>query len=78
MPRYYFHLYNGELVRDEVGEELAGLVRAGEVARRSVSEVIAEQITRGEIVDLEHRLEVEGDDGIVMVLKYKDLFNLAG
>lgn len=74
MPRYYFHLYTDDLMRDGVGQQLAGLAAAGDVARRSVSEVIAEQISRGEKVDLGHRLEVEGDEGIVMVLEYRDLF----
>lgn len=74
MPRYYFHLYAKELMRDEVGEDLPGLLTAGEVARRSIGELIAEQIAQGQVVDLGHRLEVEGDDGIVMVMKYGDLF----
>lgn len=74
MPRYYFHLYNSELMRDEVGQDLPGLAAADETARRSISELIAEQIALGAVVDLENRVEVEGDDGIVMVLNYRDLF----
>lgn len=74
---YYFHLYNSELMRDELGVDLPGLLAADEVARRSVSELIAEQIARGELVDLGNRLEVEGDDGIEIVLKYKDMFTEA-
>ena len=74
MPRYYFHLYNSGLMRDEVGQNLPGLAAVGEVARRSIGELIAEQIALGDIVDLDHRLEVEGDDGIVMVIKFDDLF----
>ena len=74
MPRYYFHLYNSGLMRDEVGQTLPGLAVVGEVARRSIGELIAEQIALGDIVDLDHRLEVEGDDGIVMVIKFDDLF----
>ena len=59
MPRYFTHLYNAEMLRDETGEEFADLSAARIGARASASEIIAEQIVKGETVDLDHRLEVE-------------------
>ena len=75
MRRYYFHVYGAELLRDPTGEDLPGLDAAMEVARRSASELIAEQILRGEMVNLGQRIEIEDeDDGIVTTLYFRDFF----
>lgn len=74
MPRYFFHYYNSDVLCDEVGEELAGVEAANEAARRAAGELISDQISRGEKVDLAHRIEVESDDGIVIVIQFRDLF----
>jgi hypothetical protein len=74
MPRYYFHLYSPELMLDEVGQHFAGIRAAEEEARRGAGELIAEQIARGKRVNLADRIEVEDDEGIAIVLKFRDLF----
>ena len=62
LPRFYFHLYNDEVLLDEVGEIFPDPAAAREAAIVSASELIAEHIAEGRLVDLRHRLEVE-DEG---------------
>lgn len=75
LPRYFTHLYNSEFLCDEIGEEFADLAEARVAARRSASELIAEHIVQGIVVDLDHRLEVIDEDGrTVIVLPFAQLF----
>jgi hypothetical protein len=75
LTRYYFNLYNDEILRDETGEELNGPEAARRAAARSVSEVIAEQIVRGNTIDLNHRVEVQDYDGrIIATVRFGDFF----
>lgn len=79
MPRYFTHLYNNEVLRDERGEEFASLAEAQVAARTSASELIAEHIAEGIVVDLNHHLEVEDETGqVIIVLSFAELFTGAG
>lgn len=40
MPRYYFHTQNGEIVRDDQGEELRGTEAAREEAVAVLGEIL--------------------------------------
>ena len=72
MPRYYF---NGDDLRDETGEEFADVNAARQAAVRGISELIAEQIVRGRMVDLSHHLEIEDHERRpVETIKFRDLF----
>ena len=45
MPRYFFHVQNDDfLARDEEGTQLASLSEACSQARRTIGEVIAEEL----------------------------------
>ena len=68
LPHYYFHLYNGETLRDDTGEDFANVEAAGKGAARAISELIAEHIAAGRTVDLRHRIEVEDSNGAVVVV----------
>lgn len=79
MPRYFTHFYNSEVMRDEQGEVFASLAEARMGARTSASELIAEHIEQGFVVDLSHRLEVVDEDGqVVIVLPFAALFRGTG
>ncbi|MBO0144112.1 hypothetical protein JZX87_23440 [Agrobacterium sp. Ap1] len=52
MPRYYFHLRDGDrLDRDPEGTELATLDLAVEEVRHAARELLAHKILQGEVVD---------------------------
>jgi len=75
LPRYFFHLYNDELLRDQTGECFADVDLAREAAVRGISELIAEQIVAGRPVDLSHRIEIEDSAGkLVCTVRYGELF----
>lgn len=75
MPRYFTHHYAAEVLCDDEGEKFETLAGARDGARRSASELIAEQIVNDEVVDLAHRLVIMDENGsIVFVLEYSKLF----
>ncbi|WP_112502614.1 DUF6894 family protein [Rhizobium sp.] len=52
MPRYYFHLRDGDrLDRDPEGTELATLDLAVEEVQHAARELLARKILQGEVVD---------------------------
>jgi len=75
MPRYFIHLYNDQIMRDEVGQILPDDLHARDAAIIGASEIIAESIARGQLVDLRHRVEVENEAGVVTsTVKFSNLF----
>lgn len=75
LPRYYFHLYNDEVLRDDVGEDFSDEGAAREAAVIGASELIAEHIAEGRLVDLRHRMEVEDEARrVTAVIEFSGLF----
>lgn len=62
MPRFYFHVFNDDVTRDEEGMELPDADAARELAIRAVRELICEEAKRGTIT-LSHHIEVSDGDG---------------
>jgi len=62
MPRYYFHLHNGALARDEEGRELPDLEAARQEAIKAARELMGEDIKEG-LLRLGHRIEIGDEDG---------------
>ena len=62
MPRYYFHLFEDQVLRDEEGIELDG----GEAVRRAalseIHQIMCDQVRAGKI-SLDHHIEVEDEGG---------------
>lgn len=74
MPHYFTHLYNSDVLCDTQGEDFADLGLAEAAARRTASELIAEHIIDGQLIDLSNRLEVVDNSGrTVFVLRFSDL-----
>jgi hypothetical protein len=79
MPHYHLNLYNDVDVVDEEGSEFADLAAAEAAAARSARELMAEHVTSGLPLDLNHRVEVvTGDGTVVSVLRFGDLITIKG
>jgi hypothetical protein len=78
MPRYYFHIRNGEdLARDPEGAEFATLDLARAEAIKSARELLSQRVLRGDLVNGES-FELTSDDGVVAeIVKFKDVMRLA-
>lgn len=62
MPRYYFHVCNGEgFTEDEEGQELPDPDAARKAAIRSARDIMASDVKRG-FLDLSSFIEVEDSD----------------
>jgi hypothetical protein len=75
LPRYYFDLYNHEVLKDETGQVFDDEVQARAAAIVGASELIASQVAAGVLVDLRHRIEVKDEIGNVAAsIRFGDLF----
>jgi hypothetical protein len=63
MPRYFFHLYNDYDVPDPEGEELPDDDAARERAIVAIRGLMGAMLEEGSPLDLQHRIEVEGEQG---------------
>jgi len=65
MPRYYFHLFNGEVCRDEEGADLPNKAVALQHAATTARAMAADSVSKGHLV-LHHRIDItdEGDDAV--------------
>ena len=78
MPRYYFHLYNDQTVRDEEGSEVPNAAVALQSAARMAREMAAESVRDGKLV-LDHRIEVTDESGErVGVVHFRDVVSIQG
>ena len=72
MPRFRFHLYNDEEVRDPQGREFLDLEAAQTEAISNARELMCTDLrTKGEI-NLSHWIELENDEGDVVVVNFRD------
>ena len=62
------------MFRDHTGECFDDADAAHKAAVRGVSELIAEQIVAGHIVDLAHRIDIEDENGNIATVRFGDLF----
>ena len=75
MPRYFINLYNDEILKDDTGQVFSDDVAAREAAVLGASELIAEHVAAGTIVDLRNRVEVQNEDrSLAMTIRFGDLF----
>lgn len=63
MPRFYFHIKDGEkLIQDREGVEMPGVSAAFDEANKAAREILAERVRRGDVVD-GHEFEVHDEGG---------------
>jgi hypothetical protein len=72
MPRFFFHVYDDCVVRDEDGIELADAAAAKAAALAGARAMMCDQLTSGRL-SLHHRIEVEDEaGGPVLTLAFGD------
>jgi hypothetical protein len=72
MPRYYFHLYNDVVARDDEGRILSGLNEARSVAVKEAREMMTESVLDGRMT-LSHRIDVADESGaVVATVSFRD------
>jgi len=72
MPRYFFHIYDDLVVRDEEGTELPDAAAARRDAVAGIREMMGEQLRCGRLI-LHHRVEVEDERGaLVLVVPFAE------
>jgi hypothetical protein len=77
MARFFFHLHDDAIVRDEDGLELPDAAAAHREAVRNARALIADQALKGR-VDLSHYLRVEDEEGReVLVLPFAEALEIA-
>lgn len=72
MTRYFFHLYNHLVVRDEEGKLLPDLTAARDYAIMNGRNIMTNNVIDGEIC-LSHRIEIADEQGsTVAVVHFRD------
>ena len=62
MPRFFFHIHDDLVLRDDEGLELPDADAAREEAVRGIRALICDQVMEGRLA-LHHRVEVEDETG---------------
>ncbi|TWF47801.1 DUF6894 family protein [Neorhizobium alkalisoli] len=77
MPKYYFHIRDGQnLTLDPEGAEFENLEAARTEAINSARELLSHRILRGDVVDGQ-AFELTGEDGAVAdVVRFKDVMRI--
>lgn len=72
MPRFFFHIHDDVVLRDEEGIELADAEAARGAALDGARAMMCDQLRDGRL-SLHHRIEVESEDGgPVLTLSFAD------
>ena len=76
VPRFFFHLYDDMVVRDEEGIELSDLASARKKAVENAREIACAEVLEGHL-NLKHRIEVEDESGAVhLTVRFADVVRL--
>lgn len=74
MPRYFFHLRDGDQTDDEEGMDLPGVDAAREFAVDCARDIVSADIKQGWL-DLEHSIDVVDEYGAhVLTMPFRDAF----
>ena len=78
MPRFFFHVYDDMVARDEEGVELPDAAAAKREAVRGARSLACEQVVNGRL-HLGHRVEVEDSSGAhVATIAFRDIIAVDG
>lgn len=76
VPRFFFHLYDDIVVRDEEGQELPDAEAARSRALLSAREMACAEVLKGHL-GLNHRVEVEDESGaLIASLLFRDVVDI--
>jgi hypothetical protein len=76
MPRFYFHVFNGEKAADERGIDLPDWEAAVDHATKAARAKMAEDIKDNGRIALYHRIEVADCDGPVATVRFEDAVDI--
>jgi len=78
MPRYYFHLRDGEHTEDEEGLDLPDIEAARNVALEAARDIVCADIKHGWL-NLDYRIVVADEDGAtVLTMTFREAFEIRG
>lgn len=78
MPRYFFHLQDGQETRDEEGVQLPDVAAARDVALENARSMVCEDVMNGQL-NLDNRIEVTDEQGaILLTLTFREAFEIRG
>lgn len=72
MPRYRFHLFNDVQTTDLVGRSFPDLAAAQGDAIRDARAIMAADLTGKGEINIGHWIELEDDEGDVVVVAFRD------
>ena len=76
VPRFFFHLYDDMVARDEEGQELPDEAAAWSRARVSVREMACAEVLKGQL-NLSHRVDVRDESGTVLAtVHFRDVVQI--
>lgn len=76
MPKFFFHIFDDAVSRDEDGIELADARAARQTALEGARALICDQVKTGQL-KLHHRIEVEDEQGgPVLALTFGDAIRI--
>lgn len=76
MPRYYFHLFNDETIRDAEGVICTNAAEALQSAAGMARGMAAESVREGRLV-LDHRIEVTDASGeTIGIVRFRDVVQI--
>lgn len=76
MTRYYFHLYNDEILRDEEGAEFADLAAARAAAEQEAIYQAAVSLRMHHHLVLNHRLVIHDGQAEVATVRFGDVISV--
>jgi hypothetical protein len=77
VPRFFFHVFDDIVVRDDEGIDLADAEAAREAALAGARALMCDQLKQGRL-NLSHRIEVEDESGAqVLMLPFSDAVEIA-
>ena len=76
MPRYFFHVYDDVIAKDDEGMDLPNLAAARLNAIRGARDIISEQVRHGHLV-LSHWIDVVDEGGAtVLTLPFREAVDI--
>lgn len=67
MPRYFFHVFDDLEVRDDEGVELRNLEAVRAYAALAARHLVSDSLQAGGRINPDHRIDVEDEEGRVVV-----------
>lgn len=79
MPRFFFHIANGDRFPDEEGAVLPDLTAARKLALVGAREIVADELKQGKSQSLNDRIEVQDESGrVVAVVTFREAVGIEG